>query len=26
VEFNALPSSAVHAGQDLAIPPQFSRH
>jgi LysM domain len=25
VEFNALPSSALHAGQDLAIPPQLSR-
>jgi hypothetical protein len=23
VEFNALPSSAIHAGQDLAIPPQL---
>jgi LysM domain len=26
VEFNALQSSAVHAGQDLAIPPQLSNH
>ena len=26
VEFNALQSSAVHAGQDLAIPPQLSSH
>jgi hypothetical protein len=26
VDFNALRSSAVHAGQDLAIPPQFSHH
>jgi hypothetical protein len=25
VEFNSLQSSAVHAGQDLALPPQFSR-
>ena len=25
LEFNALESSAVHAGQDLAIPPQFTR-
>jgi hypothetical protein len=26
VEFNALQSSAVHAGQDLTIPPQLSHH
>jgi hypothetical protein len=26
VEFNALQSSAVHAGQDLAIPPALSNH
>jgi LysM repeat protein len=25
LEFNALQSSAVHAGQDLAIPPQLTR-